>query len=320
MNIKITGTGLYLPPYIESSKETGKLVNRSEEWIIAKTGVKERRKSDIDVDKMGAIAGKQALENNQKPDLIINASGVPKQTIPDTSVFFQKELGLNDIPCFSIHGTCLSFIIALNTSASLIQSNTYKRILIISSDRGTIGRNFNEPESSSLLGDGAAAILVEKNNSSKNTLHYWKMNTWSQGANLTEVRGGGTHLHPQNPTTKLEDNLFSMDGPSIYKIARKKAYKMVMETFKETSFNKEDVSWVVPHQASLKAIDAYHEYGRFDKEKVINIVENTGNCVAASVPMAFVTAVKDGRINRGDLIYFIGTGAGLSMACALITY
>ena len=138
---------------------------------------------------MGAIAGKQALENNQKPDLIINASGVPKQTIPDTSVFFQKELGLNDIPCFSIHGTCLSFIIALNTSASLIQSNTYKRILIISSDRGTIGRNFNEPESSSLLGDGAAAVLIEKNNSSTKTLHYWKMNTWSQGANLTEVRG-----------------------------------------------------------------------------------------------------------------------------------
>ena len=84
MSIKITGTGIYLPPYIETSKETAKLINKSEDWIISKTGVTERRKSDIDVDKMGAIAAAQALEGNGSPDLIINASGVPKQTIPDT--------------------------------------------------------------------------------------------------------------------------------------------------------------------------------------------------------------------------------------------
>lgn len=320
MNFKITGTGIYLPPYIETSKETATFINKSEEWIASKTGVTERRKSDIDVDKMGAIAAKQAMGGNTKPDLIINASGVPKQTIPDTSVFFQKELGLNNIPCFSIHGTCLSFLIALNNAAALINSNTYKRILIISSDRGTIGRNPENPESAALLGDGAAAILIEAEESKFNNFHYWKMNTWSDGANLTEVRGGGTALHPQNPSTKPEDNLFSMDGPSIYKIARKKAYKMVSETFKNVEFDKTDVSWVIPHQASEKAVTAYHEYGGFEENKIINIVAKTGNCVAASMPMALVTAVQDGRIMRGDLLYFIGTGAGLSMACALIRF
>ena len=320
MNFKITGTGIYLPPYIETSKETATFINKSEEWIASKTGVTERRKSDIDVDKMGAIAAKQAMEGNTKPDLIINASGVPKQTIPDTSVFFQKELGLNNIPCFSIHGTCLSFLIALNNAAALINSNVYKRILIISSDRGTIGRNPENPESAALLGDGAAAILIEAEESKFNNFHYWKMNTWSDGANLTEVRGGGTALHPQNPSTKPEDNLFSMDGPSIYKIARKKAYKMVSETFKNVEFDKTDVSWVIPHQASEKAVTAYHEYGGFEENKVINIVAKTGNCVAASMPMALATAVQDGRIMHGDLLYFIGTGAGLSMACALIRF
>ena len=320
MNFKITGTGIYLPPYIETSKETATFINKSEEWIASKTGVTERRKSDIDVDKMGAIAATQAMAGNTKPDLIINASGVPKQTIPDTSVFFQKELGLNNIPCFSIHGTCLSFLIALNNATALINSNVYKRILIISSDRGTIGRNPENPESAALLGDGAAAILIEAEESKFNNFHYWKMNTWSDGANLTEVRGGGTALHPQNPSTKPEDNLFSMDGPSIYKIARKKAYKMVSETFKNVEFDKTDVSWVIPHQASEKAVIAYHEYGGFEENKVINIVAKTGNCVAASMPMALATAVQDGRIMRGDLLYFIGTGAGLSMACALIHF
>ena len=85
------------------------------------------------------------------------------------------------------------------------------------------------------------------------------MNTWSSDAELTEVRGGGTFKHPLDKNTELNDNLFTMDGPAIYKSARKKAYKMVLDTFKKTNFNKEDVSWVIPHQASLKAINAYHE-------------------------------------------------------------
>ena len=122
MSIQITGSGFYLPPYIENSKTTAQIIRKNENWIISKTGVKERRISKIDVDKMGAIAAKKALDGNGAPDLIINASGVPKQTIPDTSVFFQKELGLKSIPCFSIHGTCLSFLIALNNARSLINT------------------------------------------------------------------------------------------------------------------------------------------------------------------------------------------------------
>ena len=129
MKIKIIGTGLYLPPKIETSKETAEFIGKNENWIISKTGVVERRRSDIDVDKMGAIAASMALKDNSVPDLIINASGVPKQSIPDTSVFFQKELGLNNIPCFSIHGTCLSFLIAVNNATSLINTGFYERIL-----------------------------------------------------------------------------------------------------------------------------------------------------------------------------------------------
>ena len=160
-NVKISSSGIYLPPRVETSEELVTKINKPLDWIHQKAGVFERRVSDIDVDQMGAIAGKAALNGGPPPDLIINASGVPKQTIPDTSTFFQKEMGLDGIPSFSIHCTCLSFIAALHTASSLIQSKSYKRILIISSDRGTVGRNFEEPESASLLGDGAAAVLVE---------------------------------------------------------------------------------------------------------------------------------------------------------------
>jgi len=315
------GVGLYLPPKIETAEDIAPKIERPVDWIIEKSGVSERRVSEIDVDQMGAIAGKEALGKGGKPDLIINASGVPKQTIPDTSTFYQRELGFEGIPSFSVHCTCLSFITALNTAASLIHSGSYNRILIISSDRGTRGRNFNEPESASLLGDGAAAVVLEKSLENESSeLIYFDMKTFPSCANLTEVRGGGTNKHPQDPETSLADNLFTMDGPAVYKIARKEVYRMMLKTMKTTRLKREEVDWVIPHQASGKAVDAYISTGGFAKEKVVSIISEFGNCVAASVPMAFATAVQDGRIKRGNLLLFIGTGAGLSAACALIKY
>ena len=321
MKVKITGTGLYLPPKVETSKEISTLIGKSEEWIIRKSGVKERRVSEIDVDEMGAHAGREALGNGSLPDLIINASGVPKQTIPDTSTFFQKAMGLKGIPSFSIHCTCLSFITAFHTASSLIQTKSYKKILIISSDRGTRGRNFNEAESASLLGDGAAAIILESGTPSDSSkLMHFEMRTWPAGAHLTEVRGGGTNKHPQDPETLVSDNLFTMDGPGIYKIARKAVYKLMLNTLKSTNLTKEDIDLVIPHQASGKAVEAYIETGGFKREKVVNIVSKFGNCVAASVPMALVKSIKEKKIRRKDKILLIGTGAGLSAACALLRY
>lgn len=321
MKVKITGTGLYLPPKVETSKEISTLIGKSEEWIIRKSGVKERRVSEIDVDEMGAHAGREALGNGSLPDLIINASGVPKQTIPDTSTFFQKAMGLKGIPSFSIHCTCLSFITAFHTASSLIQTKSYKKILIISSDRGTRGRNFNEAESASLLGDGAAAIILESGTPSDSSkLMHFEMRTWPAGAHLTEVRGGGTNKHPQDPETLVSDNLFTMDGPGIYKIARKAVYKLMLNTLKSTNLTKEDIDLVIPHQASGKAVEAYIETGGFKREKVVNIVSKFGNCVAASVPMALVKSIKEKKIRRKDKILLIGTGAGLSAACALLSY
>ena len=320
-DIKISGTGIYLPPRVENSEELVAKINKPVEWIHQKAGVFERRVSDIDVDKMGAIAGMEALNNGPPPDLIINASGVPKQTIPDTSTFFQKEMGFDGVPSFSIHCTCLSFIVALHTASSLIQSKSYKRILIISSDRGTLGRNFKEPESACLLGDGAAAVLVEPSDTKdRSQFLYHTMSTWPSGTELTEVRGGGTRKHPLDPNTSRNDNLFSMDGPAVYKIARKEVYRMLLKTLKETGLKRQSIDWVVPHQASKKAVEAYSTVGGFEKEKVLETVSSFGNCVAASVPMTLVMAIKNDQIKRNDLVMLIGTGAGLSAACSIFRY
>ena len=320
MNIKITGVGYYLPENIETSEQLAPKIGKSVDWIMSRTGVQERRVSDIDVDLMGAKASKLALKN-KVPDLILNASGVGKQVIPDTSVFIQKELGFKGVPSFTIHSTCLSFLVALNTAANFISQNTYKKILIVSSDRGSRGRNYDEPESAALLGDAAAAVLVEKAlDDEESCMLDFTMNTYPEGSHLTEVRGGGTNLHPHDSETKFADNLFTMNGPMIYKMARKTVYNQIQLDLKNNNLKADDIDLVIPHQASGLAIKAYSKYGGFSNDKVVNILDKTGNCVAASLPLALAIAYKDNRIKRGDLIYFVGTGAGLSVASCLIKF
>jgi len=318
LNIKITGSGYYLPSTIETAEEISKKIDKTADWILSRTGVKERRISDIDVDQMAAIASKEAIGKSTPPDLIINASGVPKQTIPDTSVFIQKELGYSGIPSFSVHSTCLSFLTAFHMASSLIQSKQYHKILIVSSDRGSIGRNFSEPESSALLGDAAAAIIIEK--SKHSGIIDYKMETFPEGASFTQVKGGGTFRHPDNPKTVSEDHYFTMSGPKIYKMARKKVYNMINNILLQNNLNVKDIDLLIPHQASGTAIKAYSKFGGFNQNKVMNIISEYGNCVSASIPLALCIAIEKNKINKNDLIMMIGTGAGLSVASTIIKY
>jgi 3-oxoacyl-[acyl-carrier-protein] synthase-3 len=318
LNIKITDSGYYLPSKIETSDELASKIGKSKDWIISRTGVQERRISDIDVDKMAAIACKNAIGNGTPPDLIINASGVPKQTIPDTSVFIQKELGYSGIPSFSIHSTCLSFLTAFHTASSLIEAKQYKKILIVSSDRGSIGRNFSEPESSALLGDASAAIIIEPSNHAK--LIDYKMETYPEGALFTQVKGGGTYRHPDNPQTIDKDHYFTMSGPQVYKMARKKVYSMIGKILSKNNLSIKDINLVIPHQASGTAIKAYSKFGGFNQQKVMNIIHKYGNCVSASIPLALCIAIEENKINDGDLVMMVGTGAGLSVASSIFKF
>jgi|TARA_B110000495_G_scaffold74603_1_gene63903 3-oxoacyl-[acyl-carrier-protein] synthase-3 len=318
LNIKITDSGYYLPSKIETSDELASKIGKSKDWIISRTGVQERRISDIDVDKMAAIACKNAIGNGTPPDLIINASGVPKQTIPDTSVFIQKELGYSGIPSFSIHSTCLSFLTAFHTASSLIEAKQYKKILIVSSDRGSIGRNFSEPESSALLGDASAAIIIEPSNHAK--LIDYKMETYPEGALFTQVKGGGTYRHPDNPQTIDKDHYFTMSGPQVYKMARKKVYSMIGNILSKNNLSIKDINLVIPHQASGTAIKAYSKFGGFNEQKVMNIIHKYGNCVSASIPLALCIAIEEHKINDGDLVMMVGTGAGLSVASSIFKF
>jgi len=318
MRIQISRVAKYAAPLIETAEDLAPRVGRSVDWIVQHTGVSRRHICTTSMEAQAAEAARAAIGNGPPPDLIVNASLTPRQLIPDTSVFIQRELGLSGVPSFSIHATCLSFLVALHNVSALVTAGAYKRVLVVSSEIGSVCRDFSEPESAVLIGDGAAAAIIEPATGPSAVLAY-HMSTWSEGADLTELRGAGIHRHPNDPRTTPEDNLFHMNGLGIYKMARRRVAVVLKRLLEQAGMRQKDISVVVPHQASGPAVAALRRYG-FADEQVINIISEYGNCIAASIPMALAAAEEQGRLVRGQPVLLLGTGAGLSVGGAVLRW
>lgn len=320
MRFRITNTAFFAPPTVETAEELSVRVGRSADWIRSRTGVQRRHVSEEPMDVMGARVGLSAIGDGAKPDLVINASLTPRQLIPDSSVFVLREMGLEGIPAFSVHATCLSYLVAMHVAGNFIESGAYSRILIVSAEQGSVCRDFDEPESAVLIGDGSAATVIERTpDGEASRLLGYKMTTWPDGAELAELRGCGTFRHPNHDHTVASDNLFHMSGPAIYRKAYRRVDVLVESLLEETGLTLDDIDWVIPHQASGPALSALQRMG-FDESRVVNIVAEYGNCIAASIPMALAYADAQGSLQRGQVLLVLGTGAGLSVAGALLVW
>ena len=158
--LQVVGLGRYEPPEVETADALAPRLGRSAAWIRSRTGVAERRIARIDVAEMAAIAARGALGDGPPPDLVINCGLSPAQLIPDTSTFISRAMGWSGIPGFSIHATCLGFLVGMHTAAALLHSGAYRRILLVAAERGTQCRDLDDPESGALIGDGAGAAVV----------------------------------------------------------------------------------------------------------------------------------------------------------------
>ena len=318
--LKVTGLGLHLPPEIETAEDLAGRAGRSADWIRRRTGVVERRVSRIDVSTMAALAGREALGEGPPPDLVINASLSPAQLIPDGGAFVLRELGLTGIPAFSVHATCLGFLAALDTASALLGSGRYRRILVVAAERGTVCRDWEEPESAVLIGDGAAAAVLEQPGPGEGgALLAYRMRTFPEGAHLAEIRGFGSRRHPNDPQTSARDHLFHMDGPKLYRFARQRAEQVLQELLAEANLSISQIDLVVPHQASGPALAALPRMG-FSPDRIVDVIGRFGNCISASLPMALAEADRQRRLKRGDTVLLLGTGAGVSVAGALLRW
>ena len=319
MGFSIVGHGIAVPEGIETTETVSARLGCVAVEVERRSGVFSRHVANPtdDVAVMGAEACRQATNGGREPDLIISASAGVRQALPDSSIFISRALGYEGIPSFSINASCISFLVALRCATSLQVSGAFRRILLVSAEFCTRARNAGEPESYALLGDGAAAVMIEPDSGGAEIVHF-ELSTWPSGAELTEIRGCGVRRHPQDHSTTAEDNLFHMDGPGVLKRAALKMGRY-LRSLDENVMRLDQIDVVIPHQMSGAGLELLKRAG-FREGSVVDIVGRYGNCAAASIPMALATAIDEGRLRKGCHVLMLGTAAGLSVGGMLLRW
>ena len=256
--------------------------------------------------------------NIKNINCIVSASAVGIQPIPCSAALIHEKIAKGtDIPALDINTTCTSFITALDTMSYLVEAGRYKRILIVSGDVASIALNPKQKESFELFSDGVVACVIEKTDEEIGIIDSLQK-TWTEGAHSTEIRGGLTNYHPKyfSEDTK-EEYMFNMNGKNILALSLKEIPKMFEEFLKKNNIKISDIDMVIPHQASIAMPLIMQKLG-FDKNKFIDEVKDFGNMVSASVPLTLAHALENKKIKKGDLIFLIGTAAGLTTNMMLI--
>lgn len=318
------GIGRCLPERVVDNTEVGQLVSKTPDWILKRCGVRTRRwVTNETAPQMAGRAAREALSKaNLEPrrvSLVINASGTPWQVLPDGSCAVQKELG---IQCagFSLHSTCLSFLNALEVAGLMLEAGVHDHILICVSEICSKALNFEHAESAALFGDGAAAVVLGCTPQGEDSqLLACRFQTHPEGLEFTEIRGGGSRCHPADPKTNPEDNLFAMDGPPLLRLARKLLPAFLEELQGGLSQDLGDVERVLPHQASKLGLSILDRFN-WPQDRMESVLVELGNVVAASIPLCLYQAITEGRVQRGDKLLLLGTGAGFSMGGVLLRY
>jgi 3-oxoacyl-[acyl-carrier-protein] synthase-3 len=328
--LKITGTGAYHPLSRVSSQSLDEKISMTNGWTEATFKIRERgvASSAETSSSMGCAAAIEALKaagiEPGEVDVIIGACGVMEQPIPGTSVMIQQKLGLGSsgITAFDVNATCLSFLAALDVVAMGFDSGRWSRALVVSADIASAALDFSDPGASVIFGDGAAAAVIERCEDDEGpALLARRIETYGDGFELCELRGGGTRLRPHEDIEGfLSASRFRMDSPGVYRAARKRVPRLIHRLLESAEVSLDDIALIIPHQASANGLGFLHDVLRIEEERIVNIFGTCGNQIAASMPTALHEAVRSKRLKRGDLALLIGTAAGISVGAAVIRY
>ncbi|WP_046395082.1 beta-ketoacyl-ACP synthase III [Photorhabdus luminescens] len=317
MYTKILGTGSYLPAQVRTNADLEKMVDTSDEWIVTRTGVRERRiaTDDETVAVMGFRAAEKAIEmsgiDKDQIDLIIVATASSTHAFPSSACQIQHMLGTQNSAAFDISAACSGFVYALSIADKFIRTGVAKHALVIGSDSITRTLDPDDRGTLVLFGDGAGAMVVGASN--------------EPGILSTHLHANGSYgellVLPYQERQDLKEPAYaSMIGNEVFKIAVRELANIVDETLAANNLPYSELDWLVPHQANLRIIAATAKKLDMTMDKVVVTLDRYGNTSAASVPTAFDEAVRDGRIKRGQLILIEAFGGGLTWGSALIRF
>jgi 3-oxoacyl-[acyl-carrier-protein] synthase-3 len=318
---KIAGTGRYLPERILTNADVEKLVDTSDEWIRSRTGVERRHVADEDqtTSDLCVEAAKIAIEDAgvtaEDIDLIVIGTTTPDLIFPNIATLVQERLGIHGCAAFSIEAACTGFIYALATTDKFIRSGETKCALVIGAEVITKLVDWTDRTTCVLFGDGAGAVIVKP----------------SEDAGILSCHLGADGkykdllYYPVGPSKDLAkaglgDSRIIMKGNEVFKVAVKTLGRVAEQALEANGVEKSELDWLVPHQANMRIIQATAKRLEIPLDKVILTIQDHGNTSAASVPMALDVGVRDGRINRGDLILLEAFGGGFTWGSVLMRY
>lgn len=322
IHARITGTGSYLPERILTNKDLEKMVDTSDTWIRERTGIEQRHIAEEGqlTSDLAEPAARRALEAAGKMpsdvDLLIVATTTPDRIFPSTACLLQQKLGIHGSPAFDIQAVCTGFVYALSVADKFIKTGAARCALVIGAETLSHIVNWQDRGTCVLFADGAGAVVLEASDEPGIiTTHIHADGAYE--SLLTTVKPG-----PDVDVNKLADGtaFIEMRGNEVFKIAVNTLGRIVDETLEATGMSYKDIDWLVPHQANIRIIQATARKLDLPMERVVVTVNKHGNTSAASVPLALDTAVRDGRIKRGETILLEAFGGGFTWGSALIKF
>ena len=326
VNAMITAVGHYVPEKVIDNKYFESFLDTNDLWIQTRTGIKERRYLDKDkpTSTMAIPAVQMLLKNRgitaDELDVIIVSTVTPDMPYPSTACIIQEAIGAKNCWGFDLSAACSGFLFAINTGAKLIESGSYKKVLIVGADKMTSIANFKDRNTCILFGDGAAAVLLEPTEDKEYGIIDSILHIDGSGGEFLYQPGGGS-LHPASHETVDKDmHYVHQDGKAVFKVAVVGMADVSEEIVLKNNLKGEDISYLVPHQANMRIITAAGERMGLPPEKVMVNIHKYGNTTCATIPLCISEYWHEGKIKKGDYIVLASFGAGYTWGSVLVRW
>lgn len=325
VRVGIAGTGAFVPDRIVTNDDLAEIVDTSDQWISQRTGIRERRfvSDGENTSDLSHEAARRALEaasfSADRLDLIVVGTLTPDYLLPSTACLVQHKLGAKNAGAFDVAAACTGFLAALHTAESFIAAGRAKRVLAIGAETMSRFLNMEDRTSCVIFGDGAgAAVVTPLEESGQGEILEVHLGADGSGSDFIQIPAGGAARPHNHPDYRPKDNFLRLRGKEVYRFAVAKMTGLITKITE--GIDPEEVAVVVPHQVNRRIIDAAVERLGWSEERFIVNIDRYGNTSAASVPLALDEAVRDGRIQRGQLVVLVAFGAGLAWGATLLRW
>lgn len=324
-NAVITAVGMYVPDKILDNKYFEQIVETTDEWITTRTGIKERRMlEDGATSDLGARAAQDLLKSKnispEEIDCIIVATVTPDMFFPATACLIQEKIGAVNAWGFDLSAACSGFLFAFQTGASLVESGTYKKVLVVGADKMTSITDYTDRNNCILFGDAGAAILLEPTEDKSLGLQDSILRIDGSGREALYMKGGGSLNPPTHETVDNKMHYIYQDGKAVFKVAVKGMADVSYEVMQKNNLTSDDVKYLVPHQANLRIIDATAQRMGIGREKVMINIDKYGNTTAATIPLCLVEYYRDRKLKKGDKLILAAFGAGYTWGASFVVW